>query len=143
MKELFSAFSAAVFYPLVSLALPGLTAISGWFVYLMGQPGFRGLVGRNHTEAGFIVMLNSIFVGTVIDDLGTRLERAIANTSSMNTPTYSGHPLGADRTARRRHSIISCGRRSARATLGSQRAMFRSVPVAMLTTCCAGDAMTR
>jgi len=31
MKELFSSLSATVFYPLVSLMLPGLTAISGWF----------------------------------------------------------------------------------------------------------------
>jgi hypothetical protein len=38
MKELFSAFSAAVFYPLVSLAMPGLAAISGWFVLLATKP---------------------------------------------------------------------------------------------------------
>lgn len=76
MKELFSAFSAAVFYPLVSLALPGLTGMSAWFLYLMAYPGFRALVGRNHTETAFLLMLLSIFVGTVIDDLGTRLESA-------------------------------------------------------------------
>jgi len=74
MKELFSAFGAAVFYPLVSLVLPGLTAISTWFVYLMGWPGFCGLVGRNHTESAFVLMLLAIFTGTVIDDLGMRLE---------------------------------------------------------------------
>jgi hypothetical protein len=74
MKELFSAFSAAVFYPLVSLALPGLTAISGWFIYFMNVQSFRAIVGRSHTETAFVLMLLSIFVGTVIDDLGTRLE---------------------------------------------------------------------
>jgi len=44
MKELFSAFSAAVFYPLVALVLPGLTALSGWYIYLaaataLARPG--------------------------------------------------------------------------------------------------------
>jgi hypothetical protein len=76
MKELFSAFSAAVFYPLVSLVMPGLAAISGWHLLLTTQHSFRSLVGRNHTETAFVLMLLSIFVGTVIDDLGTRLESA-------------------------------------------------------------------
>ena len=31
---------------------------------------------ENHTETAFLLMLLSIFVGTVIDDLGTRLESA-------------------------------------------------------------------
>src|SRR5262245_47788737 len=74
MKELFSAFSAAVFYPLVSLVMPGLSAISGWYLLLMTQSSFRSLVGRNHTETAFVLMLLSIFVGTVIDDLGARME---------------------------------------------------------------------
>jgi hypothetical protein len=74
MKELFSAFSAAVFYPLVSLVMPGLAAISGWLVLLTTKPGIRALVDRNHTETAFLLMLLSIFMGTVIDDLGTRLE---------------------------------------------------------------------
>jgi len=73
-KELFSALSAAIFYPLVSLVLPGLTAISGWFVYFMNVQSFRMIVSKSHTETAFVLMLLSIFVGTVIDDLGTRLE---------------------------------------------------------------------
>jgi hypothetical protein len=76
MKELFSAFSAAVFYPLVSLALPGLTAIVGWFFYFVNHSSFRAAVSQSHTETAFVLMLMSIFVGTVIDDLGTRLESA-------------------------------------------------------------------
>jgi len=74
MKELFSAFSAAVFYPLVALVLPGLTAISGWYVYLTERVALRGIVTRNHTETAFVLMLLAIFVGTVIDDLGMRIE---------------------------------------------------------------------
>jgi hypothetical protein len=76
VKELFSAFSAAVFYPLVSLALPGLTAVLGWFLYFMDHAAFRTMVSQSHTETAFALMLMSIFVGTIIDDLGTRLESA-------------------------------------------------------------------
>jgi hypothetical protein len=74
MKELLSSLSATVFYPLVSLVLPGLTAISAWFVLVAQSPPFQGLVIRNHTETAFILMLLAIFVGTVIDDLGMRIE---------------------------------------------------------------------
>lgn len=74
MKDLFSAFGSAVFSPLLSLVLPGLTAISAWFLCLMTSSGFRLLASRNHTETAFILMLLSIFVGTVIDDLGMRIE---------------------------------------------------------------------
>ena len=74
MKELFSAFGSAVFFPLVSLVLPGLTAISSWFVLLMGSADFQEMVKQNHTETAFVLMLISIFVGIVIDDLGMRIE---------------------------------------------------------------------
>lgn len=76
MKELFSAFSAAVFYPLVALVLPGLTALSGWYIYLTRQAPLRGMVTRNHSETAFVLMLLAVFTGTVIDDLGMRIESA-------------------------------------------------------------------
>jgi hypothetical protein len=76
MKELFSAFGAAVFYPLVAVALPGLTAISGWFFYLVQRSPINILVSRNHSETALVLMLLAIFVGNVIDDLGMRLESA-------------------------------------------------------------------
>jgi hypothetical protein len=75
MKELFSSLSATVLYPLVSLILPGLTAVSGWFVLFAQRPPLLGLVSRNHTETAFVLMLAAIFAGTVIDDLGMRIER--------------------------------------------------------------------
>src|SRR5215467_11479877 len=84
MKELFSAFSAAVFYPLMTLVMPGLTAIVAWFFLFMTKPSFRALVGRNHTETAFVLMLLSIFVGTVIDDFGMRLESAWLDRSRNN-----------------------------------------------------------
>ena len=75
MKELFSSLSATVFYPLVSLVLPGLTAVSGWFVLFAERPPLQGLVSRNHTETAFVLMLLAIVAGTVIDDLGMRIEK--------------------------------------------------------------------
>jgi hypothetical protein len=75
MKELLSSLSATVLYPLVSLVLPGLTAIAGWFVLFAQRATLQGLVSRNHTETAFVLMLLAIFVGTVIDDLGMRIER--------------------------------------------------------------------
>jgi hypothetical protein len=74
MKDLFAAFGSAVFFPLVSLVLPGLTAIAPWFVLLMQSPSVQGLVSHNHTETSFVLMLISVFVGIIIDDLGMRLE---------------------------------------------------------------------
>jgi hypothetical protein len=74
MKELFSAFSAAVFYPLISFVLPGLTAISGWFLLSFHFDSFRWVVSHNHTETAFTLMLLSIFLGIVIDDIGMRIE---------------------------------------------------------------------
>lgn len=74
MKELFSSLSATVFYPLESLVLPGLTAISAWFVLFAQSPSLDALITRNHTETAFVLMLLAIFVGTVVDDLGMRVE---------------------------------------------------------------------
>ena len=74
MKELFSSLSATVFYPLVSLVLPGLTAISAWFVFVAQRPPLREVVHRNHTETAFVLMLVAIFAGNAIDDLGMRIE---------------------------------------------------------------------
>jgi uncharacterized membrane protein YwzB len=73
-EELFSAFSSAVFSPLVSLVLPGLTAISSWYVFMMRSMAFRELVQKNHSETAFLLMLLSIFIGIIIDDLGMRVE---------------------------------------------------------------------
>ena len=76
MKELFSALSTAVFNHLVCTVLPGLAAIGGWFLYCEHLPTFSQTVRNNHTETAFITMLISIFLGTIIDVLGARLERS-------------------------------------------------------------------
>src|SRR5579859_4456255 len=74
MKELFSAFGSAVFFPLVSLVLPGLTATTSWFVLAMRSQAVQSIVARNHTETAFVLMLIWLFIGIVIDDLGMRVE---------------------------------------------------------------------
>jgi hypothetical protein len=74
MKDLFTVFSSAVFFPTLTLVLPGLTMISSWFVLSMRSLFMREVVRCNHTETAFILMLLSLFAGTVIDDLGMRIE---------------------------------------------------------------------
>ncbi len=74
MKDLFTIFSSAVFSPMLTLVLPGLTMISSWFVLGMRSQNMRDLVKANHTETAFILMLLALFVGTVIDDMGMRIE---------------------------------------------------------------------
>ena len=110
MKELFSTLSATVFYPLVSVVLPGLTAISGWFVLFAQRPPFQGLVSRNHSETAFVLMLIAIFVGTVIDDLGMRIEsrwldqareRRTGGLHSQEWWAYLRKPFATEPTGRR------------------------------------------
>jgi hypothetical protein len=111
MKELFSAFSSAVFFPLVSLVLPGLTAISSWYVLMMRSVGVRELVQKNHSETAFLLMLLFIFVGTIIDDLGMRIEscwfdhQRDARTKGLHFAewwAYLRKPFGIE-PSRRRH----------------------------------------
>lgn len=113
MKELFSAFTATVFYPLVALVLPGLTAISAWFLYLVRRPTLKELVSRNHTETAFALMLLAIFTGTVIDDVGMRIEstwldpKRQRRTSGRHTEEWWGY-------LRKPFSIEPSGRRHLR-----------------------------
>jgi len=74
MKELFSTLHANVFNGLVSLVLPGLTAISTWFLWLMKAERLREMAARNHAETALVLMLLSIFCGLIVDDIGIRVE---------------------------------------------------------------------
>lgn len=132
MKELFSAFSAAVFYPLVALVLPGLTAISGWFLYLGEQAPLGGIVSRNHTETAFVLMLLAIFVGTVIDDIGMRIE-TIWLDSRRERRTGGHHSKEWWGYLRKPFSIEPSGRRHLRRLVA--RLKFElGVPVGFLVT---------
>lgn len=113
MKELFSAFSAAVFYPLVAIVLPGLTAISAWFLYLAQRAPLRGLVGRNHTETAFVLMLIAVFTGTIIDDLGMRIEATWLD-SRRELRTAGGHTQEWWEYLRKPFTIEPSGRRHLR-----------------------------
>jgi len=74
MKELFAVFSSAVFFPLVTLVLPGLSLISSWFVLCMRSSRVQVLVSSNHSETALLLTLCALFVGIVIDDVGMRIE---------------------------------------------------------------------
>ncbi len=113
MKELFSIFSGAVFYPFVSLGLPGLTATIGWLIYFMSFPSFRVAVGKSHTETAFALMLLSIFVGTVIDDIGTRLE-SICLDRWRNSRTHGKHQEEWWAYLRKPFTVETSGRRHLR-----------------------------
>jgi hypothetical protein len=71
----FSAFQSEVFKPLVTLLIPGGIAVSTWFVGLLWtHPKLLDLVSRNHTEAGWVLLLVIIGAGVVIEDWGSRVE---------------------------------------------------------------------
>jgi len=75
MPNFFSAFTNDVFRPLATLLIPGVIAISTWFIALLWQfPKLSDLVTRNHTESGFVLFLVTVFAGIVLEDLGARWE---------------------------------------------------------------------
>jgi hypothetical protein len=78
MKELFSVFGAEVFRPLVTLVVPGALAASSWFVVLVERSAnIRHLVAGNHVETALLLLLATLSLGLVIDDIGTRVEVGI------------------------------------------------------------------
>src|SRR5882672_3812996 len=75
MPNFFSAFTSEVFRPLVTLLIPGASAISTWFVGLVWQfHDLQTLVHNNHAEVGLVLVLAMTFVGLVIEDMGARVE---------------------------------------------------------------------
>ena len=75
MKELFAAFGNEVFRPLVTLVIPGGTAIAPYLTYFyLEYPSLRLTISNHGAEAVALAALASIFFGLVIDDLGTHIE---------------------------------------------------------------------
>jgi hypothetical protein len=75
MPNFFSAFTNDVFRPLATLLIPGAIGVSTWFVALMWRfPALNDLAGRNHADAGFVLLLATIFAGMVFEDFGARWE---------------------------------------------------------------------
>jgi hypothetical protein len=75
MKELFAAFNTDFFRALATLVIPGCIAVSTWSVelILMFDP-LRKLVEQNPVERAFVLFIAVIFVGMVIEDIGSRIE---------------------------------------------------------------------
>jgi hypothetical protein len=76
MKEVFSAFGTEIFRPLITLVLPGVAALSSWFLLAMKNAKIYALVNNNHTEATFVLVMIALFMGLVAEDIGSRIERS-------------------------------------------------------------------
>lgn len=92
MKEIFSAFGSEVFRPLATIVIPGATAISVWFVALLQRyKVFRDLVAPNHTEAILVLILVSIAVGLLVEDVGSRVESRCFDKLIVRKPEFVDH----------------------------------------------------
>jgi len=80
MKDFFSAFSSDFFWPLATLLLPGMLALTpGGIALLWLVVPVRGFVQSNHAETGIIIGVLATFSGLVLEDIGARLELWIFN----------------------------------------------------------------
>jgi hypothetical protein len=71
----FSAFQSEVFRPLVTILIPGGLAASSWIIFVLWKfPALKDLIGRNHTETAWILVLLITAIGLVIEDWGARIE---------------------------------------------------------------------
>jgi len=92
MKEIFSAFEAEVFRPLVTVVIPGAIGISCWFVAVMQRCAqVRDLVSGNHTETTVLLTVVCIASGLIIEDLGSRIESSWFDTRLVKQDGFSGH----------------------------------------------------
>jgi hypothetical protein len=86
MPNFFSAFTSEVFRPIVTLLIPGAIGISTWFIALLWSfPELKGLVSKNHAEAGLVMLLAMIFAGLVLEDFGARWEKQLDNKANELT----------------------------------------------------------
>jgi hypothetical protein len=73
----FAAFQSEVFRPLVTILIPGGLALSSWMVAILWKfPAVKDLIGRNHTETAWILVLLMTAIGIMIEDWGARVESA-------------------------------------------------------------------
>src|SRR5690349_21861199 len=95
MKEIFSAFGSEVLRLLVTLLLPGGVAISLWSVALMQRfPASYRFADANHAEFAWAFVFVALFIGLLLEDLGSRVESTIldprldAKTSNEHERTW-------------------------------------------------------
>jgi hypothetical protein len=107
MPNFFSAFASDVFRPIVTLIIPGAIGISTWFIaLLLDFPSLRALVGENHTECSFVLLLAMIFAGLVLEDVGARWETILDDRADRQTnKLHSTHWFDYLRTAFRSEPI--------------------------------------
>lgn len=75
MPNFFSAFTTDVFRPLATLLIPGAIGVSTWFVALVWHfATLRDIATRNHADAGFVLLLVTVFAGMMFEDFGARWE---------------------------------------------------------------------
>jgi hypothetical protein len=86
MKELFAAFNTDFFRALTTLIIPGALAVSTWSVQLvLTFDPLKKLVEDNHVESAFVLFVAVVFVGLVIEDVGSRIESLLDNRADKNT----------------------------------------------------------
>jgi hypothetical protein len=75
MKDFFSAFSSDFFWPLATLLLPGMLALTpGAIAILWIYPSNAAFVQANQIEVGLVFITVATFIGLVLEDIGARLE---------------------------------------------------------------------
>lgn len=75
MPNFFSAFQSEVFRPLVTLLIPGALAISTWFIALFSKyDSLRQTIKTNRGETTWLLVLLTITIGIMVEDLGSHVE---------------------------------------------------------------------
>lgn len=86
MKELFAAFNRDFFRALATLIIPGSIALSSWAVYLVLRfERLKVLVSNNHIETAFPLFILMVFIGLVIEDIGSRIEARMDTSADRAT----------------------------------------------------------
>ena len=74
MPNFFSAFTTDVFRPIATILIPGVFAISTWFIGLVWRFAAVRDLTSNHTETSLVLLLAMIFGGMVVEDVGSTYE---------------------------------------------------------------------
>src|SRR6266478_1564461 len=86
MKELFAAFNTDFFRALTTLIIPGAIAVSTWSVQLvLTFDPLKNLVKQNHVETAFVLFIVVVFIGLVIEDIGSRIESFLDSRADRDT----------------------------------------------------------
>jgi hypothetical protein len=85
MPNYFAAFATEVFTPLATIIIPGAIAVSSWLVALLWTfPSFKAVANSSHAETGLILLIVLIFVGLVLDDIGSHWELFLDHCADRN-----------------------------------------------------------